>query len=935
MDSSGSAARGRGRTSARKRNTLSAGPSSHLNSNGASDAVDQPPSSAPDDTILPASTSLETPSPSAPRGTRARARVAEGTIPSSNEPDSKGGHSLRKRARVDYTFDHVDEDVSDGGKTIASSTRALKRRRTDSALHENENDEDYGGNYMKRRSSEQLPPPSSAPRKRNQLQKSAINPHPVVLDDHAEDAEVQDTIEVGGHQSERSDESALRRTGSNTGSSSSNNDQKRSTTPQKGQSDLTPADLHNDNENDVGQPEANQSSLPDAGENPTNNTLHAQYEHLTPYIDGAYVEWPYTQPEGEPGAESQLTQKDAAEETPDDQLDGAQLDSAELDAVLEDAPIPDALAPAESTPVDDAMEEETPALSPLPIDTMANSPAADIDGPSIPPPPSRPILFKQTRDASEFVALFEDYKSLPPAELWERLAVTNRALVAWQEEYSNLRKITDDEKNAVRYRQFSAVHEHRVKMHSLRKSNGPPPEEGNFVVRGIKAARPNAEIQYARDQDRLMAAVYQFDCDEAVDKIGFQDPLAQKPDGKGRLRERPKQTAKAAEADDSVVIHGKRTRKPPVLFDGSEAVSSRSTPVPTQRRRRRAGYAAEDNSEVKPTDEAPVNTSAEPVPPKKKGKGGRPRKHPLPAPIVERAPTPAEEEVQEQPDQAEEEEPPRKRRRTKTATKAKAPIDEEEDEEAEEEKMPATKSIQKQASGNSGLRRGSRVSEIPSGTLHTSPMQPANAADESRPPTSSSIATQSTMASNNYQLREKRQRVFSLNPNEEGYDETPKPKRGRRPKKTQTEDFAAAAPLPAPPSSSPLAQKPVLEPALASKPPTKIKLKNYTAPIPAPSTSGANPNPFSVPSSSNSTPSLSSNGTGNGVANSADSTDPKEYKQMTKSEKMSQSMKARWASGSMSQAVAKRRATLANKKQVVKANEPGQSLETSPVATKS
>ena len=44
---------------------------------------------------------------------------------------------------------------------------------------------------------------------------------------------------------------------------------------------------------------------------------------------------------------------------------------------------------------------------------------------------------------------------------------------------------------------------------------------------------------------------------------------------------------------------------------------------------------------------------------------------------------------------------------------------------------------------------------------------------------------------------------------------------------------------------------------------------------------------------------------------------------------------ARWASGSMSQAVAKRRATLANKKQAVKAAEPGQPLDVTPLMTQS
>ncbi|KAI3318483.1 hypothetical protein HD806DRAFT_511776 [Xylariaceae sp. AK1471] len=926
MDSPASAARGRGRASARKRHTFPAGPSSHPSSGTitAAEPIDQHSSETPSASIASSSFSFETPSPSASRGTRTRGRAAEGTIPSSDDLDSKGGRSLRKRARVDYTFDHVDEDASDSNKTIPSTTRALKRRRTDTAFHDIDTDEEFSAAHMKRRSSEQLPPPSSTIRRRNQARKATVEPQ---TDRHIDDVEVQDTIEVGGHHSEHSDESTLRRMSSNTSSGSSNNDSKPShmtasfdsiPTPRKSHPNLMQIDFSDDYHQDsVEQPEAARMSLPYTSNHLADESLHASCEHLTPYIEGTFVKWPSAQLEVEGNSEPQPLQQDAAEEAAEDQL------ITKADTMQEDTPINYSIMP-ELTPIDGGVGE-TPAVSPSAMDTRANSPAVDVELSYLPPPPRRPIAFKQTREASEFISLFENYQSLQPNEIWERLEVANRALVAWQDEFNELRKITDDEDNAARYRQEEAAFEHRVKMATSKDPDANPVPKKDFVVKGIRAERPNPETAYARYQDTLMAVNYDFEYDDKESMIGYQDPLQQKPGaGKARLRNRPKQTAKAAEADDGIIVHGKRSRKPAMLFDMSEAPSRSSTPVPTQRRRRRAGNAIEENSETNPAAPISTNSSAEQPTPKKKGKGGRPRKHPLPVPIPEDISMPTDE-IQRSAEQVEEQKPTRKRRRRTAEVEAF--------EATKEEEAPATNGVDRKAPAKVGLRHTNpQLSEVPSGSFYTSSMQSTNAEDDSRPATSSSTATQSTVAStsNNYQLREKRQKKFSLNPDDDGGE--PKPKRVRRSKKTQVEDFALM-PIPAPvPTPSPMpVQQPILEPLPTPKPPTKIKLKNYTAPVPVlPPTSVPTPNPFSVPSSSSSTP-LSSNGTSNGAANgTTDPADPKDYNQMTKSEKMSHSMKARWASGSMSQAVAKRRATLANKKQAVKAGEPNQPLEVAP-----
>ncbi|KAJ3563924.1 hypothetical protein NPX13_g8026 [Xylaria arbuscula] len=854
-------------------------------------------------------------------------------MPSSDDLDHKGGRSLRKRARVDYTFEHADEYLSDNSKSTPSAVRTMKRRRTDTAFHDLDREDEFNLAQIKRRSSEQLPPPSSSLRRRNQLRKSTAEPQPILSDQHLEDVEVQDTIEVGGHQSEQSDESSLRRTHSNTSSGLSNDDIKPSqlttssesvATPRKSQVGLGRINFELEHSLDgVNHREAPHKSLPDPSKGLVNEA-HSSYDHLTPYIDGVFIGWPPAHAEAEPVSELPALQQDVLEDAVDDQFDGAQQDGTKTDVALEDTPMTDPLVP-DSTPVDGGMDD-TPAMSPLPTYTRANSPTVDADLPYSQPPERRSISFKKTRDASEFTNLLENFKSLPPEEVWSRLAVVNRALVAWQEEYNELRKITEDEDNAVRYRQEDAAYEHRVKMLTSKDPDANPVQK-DFIIKGSRAERPHPEIAYARHQDKLMAINYLFDYDDRDSKIGFQEPLEQKPgSGKGRLRDRPKQTAKAAEADDGVVVHGKRVRKPPALFDGSEAASRGSTPIPTQRRRRRAGDIVEENGEVNPTAPSSTTAPSEPQPPKKKGKGGRPRKHPLPVPVPVPEVTPAlVEQVQHETEEAEkvaEEKPTRKRRRRKTVVEA-----------GEDEEAPATNGVDQTTPEKAGLRRiNSRISEVPSGSFYTSSMQSNNTAEESRPPTSSSTATQSTVTSNNYQLREKRQKKFSLNPEDEVRDEEPKRKRVKRSKKTQVEDFAAT-PVPVPmPSPLPVQHQPILEPHSTLKPPTKIKLKNYNGPPPVPL-----PNPFSVPSSSNSTPAQSVNGTNNGAAPAAgtDPADIKDYNQMTKSEKMSHSMKARWASGSMSQAVAKRRATLANKKQAVKAAEPGQPLDATPLMTQS
>ncbi|KAI0599811.1 hypothetical protein F4775DRAFT_548383 [Biscogniauxia sp. FL1348] len=914
MDSPASS-RGRGRSSTRKRHTLPGPPSSQR----PAETIEHFSFATPAASMPSSSFTFETPSPSSSRGTRTRTRNVDGVNLFADDADSKGGRSLRKRARVDYTFEHADQDMSDGNKAAALAPRALKKRRTDSSFNEIEMDDEFDAR-VKRRASEQPPSSSSAAKRRPQQRKSTVEPQVYVPDHHIEDAEVQDTIEVGGHFSEGSDESALRRTSS--GSSSNDTKSARIHVPNNNDNTATNNTNNTNNNNTnattiLSERNANHITKPGVRDQPSldeehideskpidadlpvgavDDTIHPSYDHLTPYIDGSWVYYPAGEPEAEPEPEPDAAQEDVAEEEAvDDQVDG--------------------------------LVEDTPAGSPGPAETAVNSPAAELES-SLPQSTiKKQIPFKQIRQASDFTELFEDLKSLTSDDLWRRLEVTNRALVAWQNEYNELRKITDDEANAQRYRQEEAAFQHRRKM-AISKDPDADPLRKDFIIKGIRAEKGDPLVARARQQDRIMASAYLFEYDDRESKIGFQDPLGQRGGvGKGRLRDRPKQTAKAAEADDSNIIHGKRTRKALNIFDGGEATSRGSTPVPGPRRRRRVGPSAEENSDPIPPPPSSLPEVPEQEAPKKKGKGGRPRKHPLPTSIPEDKPMPVvapepEPEPEPEPKKTVEEKPTRKRRRRTVVT--------------EEGTTPNGNNTQ--APTKSAPRRGnSRLSEVPSGSFYTaSSLVSTNPADESRPATSSSTATASTVASvsNSYQLREKRQKKFSLNDSDDDYGDEPKPKRIRRPsKKTQSDTIP---PMPEPP----VAQQKVPEPPIAplAPPKTKIKIKNYHPPVPGP-TSAPAPAPTSAPiSHASPLPPTSnpispqpnpSNGIPNGITNGIDPSDPtKDYNMMTKSEKMSHSMKARWASGSMSPAVAKRRATLAAKKQAVKSAEPAPAPET-------
>ncbi|AEO59525.1 hypothetical protein MYCTH_2307901 [Thermothelomyces thermophilus ATCC 42464] len=136
---------------------------------------------------------------------RKRSRTFEASYDggADDEGHSKGGHSLRKRARIDYTQEMVDDDLGlpAGARTEPAvkpaSTPGARgsRKRKGGQDESDEESEDFSSN-PKRHRADKSPAPArlSSSRRRNPSKKLSADLTPFV--DQASDNEVQDTILV-------------------------------------------------------------------------------------------------------------------------------------------------------------------------------------------------------------------------------------------------------------------------------------------------------------------------------------------------------------------------------------------------------------------------------------------------------------------------------------------------------------------------------------------------------------------------------------------------------------------------------------------------------------------------------------------------------------------------------------------------------------------
>ncbi|PNP55317.1 hypothetical protein THARTR1_04459 [Trichoderma harzianum] len=586
-----------------------------------------------------------------------------------------------------------------------------------------------------------------------------------------------------------------------------------------------------------------------------------RWAHLTPYIDGEYISYP--ERKAQPEDEVATSEDQNAEDRETNDMEPMVDDNDDATGI--EAPTPALNTPLRGSPAPDSIDP-----------TASNSPAAggddgdDVDVSEEPSERSRSFRYRKLRNPDEYLSAIENYEDMSTAELYEVLESINVSLLQWQTEWTGLGKVVDDYENSLRRRVADIKYESRTRNFH---QHGVNYEEPEFVVKGYKSKDREGmtETRYLQNQDRIMAAAYGFEYDPHPSKIGRQNPETQQAGimTRGRsLRNQPKPTAKATEADE---VTGKRQRKPVQLFDpATQDISRSSTPAPTTRPRRRKtangdnddgqyGFGASFNSEPVLSDEEAGETK------RRRNRTTRP-KMTVPSIVEELVSTPLSEEpsVRETP-------------RSGRKARIKQPIkyDEEslgyqfvEEEPQMEEKPPR--------------RRHLLTLKIPKGKNISEPSSEITDNGDSRPSTADSDSTSHT-AESSYSFRPKRQKRFRDDVEEsEEAAQAPSKKRNKR--------TSGVAPLGVEEDFAPTE---MLDPdtlaGVNNRKIQKIKVVRNT------------------PASRKGTPSSLPNG-------EEAEEPPKDYKSMTKSEKMSASMKSRWANGNMAGAVEKRKATLAAKK---------------------
>ncbi|UZP33161.1 hypothetical protein NXS19_000977 [Fusarium pseudograminearum] len=581
-------------------------------------------------------------------------------------------------------------------------------------------------------------------------------------------------------------------------------------------------------------------------------TPAGRWSHLKPYVDGEFLLYPEKKGGDEDGAND-----DATPEGKDTDREGADMEPMvdDQDDTGLEAPTPALNTPTRGSPVPDSLDP-TALNSPAPVGDADDD--ADTSESQDPLERTRYYKYRKLRDPEEYISAIENYEDMSTEDLYELLEAINVSMVQWQDEWSDLGAIVDDYENSLRRRAADSKYEARTRnLHQ----HGVNYEEPEFAVKGYKSRDKEGltETRYLQGQDRIMAATYGFEYDPHPSKIGKQNPETQQVGvmTRGRsLRNQPRQTVKATETDEVV---GKRQRKPVQLFDpATQDVSRSSTPVPTTRGGRRRKNA---NAEDEPQTNLAVSFNSDVVSdgegPKTRRKRGTRGKNVAPA--EDAAPTPDAEDA------------------------------------AQEEPVKPHSSWPCQTCCQPPVKRHIVTLKIPSAYLaeFTPEMEILDNGD-SRPTTACSEESSLT-AESSYSFRPKRQRHFRDNPDggEESGQAPPKKRMKRTSGGTTVTETPSTASTPAPST----------EPAqvLSNRKIQKIKVVRSGQDIKNGGTPQAQPALPPPPPPQPATP------TPIPVDDNDDT--PKDYKSMTKSEKMSASMKNRWANGNMAGAPSKEQAS--------------------------
>lgn len=561
-----------------------------------------------------------------------------------------------------------------------------------------------------------------------------------------------------------------------------------------------------------------------------------RWSHLTPYVDGEYVSYPErkTRADDDAGVDDATAEEKEIDKEANDSDPLAEDNDDAPDTTAHEAQTPALDTPLRGSPAPDFMD---PAATNSPAPAVDDPDDGDMSDSQDPPQRRRCFKYRKLRDPEEYLSAIENYGDMTTAELYGVLQAINVSLVQWQTEWTDMGKVVDDYENSLRRRAADTKYESRTRNLA---QHGVNHEEPDFVVKGYKAKERElmSETRYLQGQDRIMAATYGFEYDPHPSKIGRQNPETQQ-DGimtRGRtLRNQPRQTVKASEADE---VTGKRQRKPVQLFDpAAQDVSRSSTPVPLGRGRRRRNVNADDDGQATFTSSfnGDGNSDADSTAPKPRRRRGPRASQAAAAAAAEELTTPPGSSVIDQ------EETGRSGRR-----RAKQPVryDDTYPDFADEDSQPEPKQAKRMLTLK--MPRGKNFSEQSSAITDNG---------DSRPSTASSASSSHTIESS-YSFRPKRQKRFRDDPDEseEAALQAPPRKRGKRNSGTESSFLLDEHMVEAPQSGS------------ARKVP-KIKVVRQSG-----------------ESMRNGTPSSATGGDGDDK--------PKDYKSMTKSEKMSASMKS-------------------------------------------
>lgn len=320
-----------------------------------------------------------------------------------------------------------------------------------------------------------------------------------------------------------------------------------------------------------------------------------QWAYLRPWVKDQWTVYP---------EKLARSDDDAASEAPSqDDKDASKDINDALAAVDENAETPAVVVTEDPTPAQNTPTRGSPAPEVADL-TAPTSPAPAGEEPDEaessevqqPQWKTKQYRYQTLPDAETFIREIDNYADMSSADLYNMLLVVNEAMVDWERQYYNCNKIIDDYENAERRRIADAKYEARTRNLN---QHGVNYEESELIMKGYKAKdkEGSSETRYHQAQDRIMAAAYGFEYDNHPSKIGRQNPAAQQAGitTRGRsLRNQPRQTAKATESD--VAVTGKRQRKPVQLFDPAPQEESRgSTPVPARRRRRNVNAENDDS----------------------------------------------------------------------------------------------------------------------------------------------------------------------------------------------------------------------------------------------------------------------------------------------------------------------------------------------------